>query len=457
MNPFVLLGRGLLAFALLLVFSTPTSAQVTVDENNANWGFLVETSTGTGSFVNGPSTPPLGTGSAKLTIDNNSSGLIIGTQQFAGIRFDDFTTLTYSTYSNTTPQTIALQFNVDYDLTDGTTSWQGRLVFEPSNSNTVTPGTWQTWNALNGRWWSSGNPVVGDVGVAQDCPISAPCTVTELLTAYPDMGIQAGALAGLLFKAGSGWAGPQDYYVDNFTIGYTGGGTTTFDFETSVQACPTPAITAKRVFANASPQPYLEIDLDAGPGQNLEIVNFVDTDRTTRFLQGLTASLVSGGLDPSNPGQVPFDDFEWTASSTGSQTATFRLTSDGSPNFAYFVEITNTCEATAYVDPQGAFDAFATSAERTLDLPGALTLEGNYPNPFNPQTVIRYGLAESAEVTLAVYDVMGRQVAVPVAAQMQGAGWHEATFEASHLPSGVYLYRLQAGTQTLTGQMSLLK
>jgi hypothetical protein len=89
-------------------------------------------------------------------------------------------------------------------------------------------------------------------------------------------------------------------------------------------------------------------------------------------------------------------------------------------------------------------------------LPTAYTLEGSYPNPFNPVTVLRYGLPESADVRLVVYDVLGRVVARLVAGE-QGAGWHEAVFDGSLLPSGVYLYRLEAGSFTQSRTMLLVK
>ena len=75
------------------------------------------------------------------------------------------------------------------------------------------------------------------------------------------------------------------------------------------------------------------------------------------------------------------------------------------------------------------------------EMPDRFQLEQNYPNPFNPQTTIRFGLQEAATVQLTVYDLLGR----PVQTLIDGAmsqGWHEATFNATNLPSGLYLYRL---------------
>jgi hypothetical protein len=81
---------------------------------------------------------------------------------------------------------------------------------------------------------------------------------------------------------------------------------------------------------------------------------------------------------------------------------------------------------------------------------------GAYPNPFNPATRIRYVLGTAAQVRLAVYDVLGRVVARLVEGA-QAAGVQEAVFDAAHLPSGVYLYRIEAGGQVQTGRLVLMK
>ena len=89
-------------------------------------------------------------------------------------------------------------------------------------------------------------------------------------------------------------------------------------------------------------------------------------------------------------------------------------------------------------------------------IPDAFTLEANYPNPFNPQTTIQFGLPEAATVSLRVYDMTGRQVAELVHGTLE-AGVHEVQLEAGHLPSGSYLYRLETPQGIQSRVMTLLK
>jgi len=77
--------------------------------------------------------------------------------------------------------------------------------------------------------------------------------------------------------------------------------------------------------------------------------------------------------------------------------------------------------------------------------PMSFALEQNYPNPFNPNTTIRYTLPEKADVVLTVFNTLGQRVAA-LSQGERGAGVHEVVFDASALPSGVYFYRLTAGS-----------
>ena len=88
--------------------------------------------------------------------------------------------------------------------------------------------------------------------------------------------------------------------------------------------------------------------------------------------------------------------------------------------------------------------------------PNVFELSQNYPNPFNPSTVISYQLAVSSDVTLKVYDVLGREVTTLVN-EKKNAGVHSVRFDASALPGGAYFYSIRAGTFRQTRTLLVLK
>ena len=90
------------------------------------------------------------------------------------------------------------------------------------------------------------------------------------------------------------------------------------------------------------------------------------------------------------------------------------------------------------------------------ELPTEVVLWGNYPNPFNPETTIRYALPQAGEVRLVVYDLLGHEVEILVD-QSKPAGNHTVRFGADNLPSGLYVYRLQAQGKTIVRTMILVK
>ena len=87
---------------------------------------------------------------------------------------------------------------------------------------------------------------------------------------------------------------------------------------------------------------------------------------------------------------------------------------------------------------------------------GVFRLHNNYPNPFNPMTTIRYEIPNESHVTLTVYNVLGQRVATLVNETIS-AGSHEVQFDAEHLSSGNYIYRLQAGQRVTDQTMMLVK
>jgi hypothetical protein len=89
-------------------------------------------------------------------------------------------------------------------------------------------------------------------------------------------------------------------------------------------------------------------------------------------------------------------------------------------------------------------------------LPTVYSLSQNYPNPFNPTTSIRFGLPKAGDVSLVVYDILGRKVTELIHGNLT-AGYHTVNFNASNLASGVYFYRIQAGDFVSVKKLMLLK
>jgi hypothetical protein len=89
-------------------------------------------------------------------------------------------------------------------------------------------------------------------------------------------------------------------------------------------------------------------------------------------------------------------------------------------------------------------------------IPITPSLEQNYPNPFNPSTTIRYELPRASHVTLTVYDLLGREVATLID-DVEEPGYKSVEWNAASVASGVYLYRLKAGSFVQTRKMTILK
>jgi hypothetical protein len=90
------------------------------------------------------------------------------------------------------------------------------------------------------------------------------------------------------------------------------------------------------------------------------------------------------------------------------------------------------------------------------NLPYRFALEQNYPNPFNPSTTISYNVPIQTQVKIALFDILGREVTILVNAVKQ-PGTYQVTFDASRLTSGIYFYRMQAGSYAQTRKMMLME
>ena len=96
------------------------------------------------------------------------------------------------------------------------------------------------------------------------------------------------------------------------------------------------------------------------------------------------------------------------------------------------------------------------TANDAEEIPSGMVLEANYPNPFSQTTHIRYALPQAAEVSLVVFDLLGRQVATLVKG-LEAAGQYEVTFDSSNLSNGQYIYRLSANGAVLSRNLMVIK
>jgi len=188
-----------------------------------------------------------------------------------------------------------------------------------------------------------------------------------------------------------------------------------------------------------------------GPPENLEIVNisassgFVELDWDDNPEENMDHYEV-WRQHRYIPTSTTDDPVKIAESSTSSYTDySVYLNGNGDDEWRYYVTAVNEHDKisretpyTSYVTGIGNFKVIGAT-----QLPENFGLDDNFPNPFNPSTQIKFELPETSEVTLKVYNVMGQQVATLLNEQVK-AGFHQATFNADNLASGIYIARLVA-------------
>jgi hypothetical protein len=93
----------------------------------------------------------------------------------------------------------------------------------------------------------------------------------------------------------------------------------------------------------------------------------------------------------------------------------------------------------------------------TESMPQGFALQQNYPNPFNPETAIRFAVQTAGQARLVVYDALGQEVSTLFDGVAEPGRFYSVRFGGTGLSSGVYFYRLHAGTQTDMKRMLLMK
>jgi hypothetical protein len=109
-----------------------------------------------------------------------------------------------------------------------------------------------------------------------------------------------------------------------------------------------------------------------------------------------------------------------------------------------------------YIDNVSLKEVVTGIHDKDKTLPTAFALHNNYPNPFNPRTVIRWQLAGGSDVELSVYNLLGQKIATLVS-ERQNAGYHQVEWDASGFASGIFYYRIQTGEFQDVKKMVLLR
>ncbi len=149
--------------------------------------------------------------------------------------------------------------------------------------------------------------------------------------------------------------------------------------------------------------------------------------------------------------------FTQTSGNAGQQTK-FKLSGLANGTYYWQVQAVDNAFAGSAFSAEQSFtvDNSPVHTEQLTDSPLEFELKQNYPNPFNPSTVIEFAVPVNGHVNLEIYDINGRKVQELVNESL-AAGSYSATFNASNLASGLYIYRLRTGANVLTRKMTLIK
>ncbi len=172
-----------------------------------------------------------------------------------------------------------------------------------------------------------------------------------------------------------------------------------------------------------------------------------------RNVSGFTSQVSSGNssnLNPETPNsswtRIAFVDGAGNSNTSHEYTYTDRSLSAGKYSFRL-----------KQIDRDGKF-SYSPEGEVSIDgVPTIFALEQNYPNPFNPSTTISFTLQLSGHTTLKIFDAIGREVVTLVNENLEAGVYHQRSFNASGLSSGIYFSKLQTGEKVQIRKMTLLK
>ena len=145
-----------------------------------------------------------------------------------------------------------------------------------------------------------------------------------------------------------------------------------------------------------------------------------------------------------------------TSSSSGAIESVFKTNISAGTYYLKLYRYSSTFGQYKFMVSNTKITEILVDVKEPTKLPTKFSLSQNYPNPFNPSTTIKFALPQATKVSLRIYDAVGREVATLVNKEMN-AGVHSVKWNASKMASGVYFYRLQAGSFVQTKKLMLLK
>lgn len=202
-------------------------------------------------------------------------------------------------------------------------------------------------------------------------------------------------------------------------------------------------------YADSDPMDSMDLSIVVVPVNDAPVAEFAaEVDKNTITFTDMSAD----PKDASDGGVVQWD---WSFGDGNTS-------EDRNPVHVY--DETGTYEVSLTVTDNGGLTHTFTSeltvsvtvSNEELEAPQEFALEQNYPNPFNPNTIIKYSIPEASQVSIVVYDLLGKKVAELVNSR-KSAGNYTINFDASNLTSGLYIYQIRAGSYTNTKKMTLIK
>lgn len=236
-----------------------------------------------------------------------------------------------------------------------------------------------------------------------------------------------------------------------------------FDLQATVPAGQVWKVGASNIRVNftTTPPNCLTVKADnpaLNANSNISNANGYQAMTTTSVASGAAIGLNiltfnTSGFYQFSPGQYLLGTLRWNIVSTPFTNAamTFRVPPEQFPSVVF-----DSTVQLVYNTGYTVVNPVVTNITELASVPAEFRLYDNYPNPFNPSTIIKFDIPKASFTTLVIYDITGREVRTLVSENLQ-PGAYEITFEGSGLVSGVYFCRLKSGNYLETKKIILLK